>query len=97
LLASGSYHVCFSHFTLVLFGVVAVVVACVQVASMRGKDALRTFYERAKDTWSYHTRYPDLPVKHGPDVDAEKEPKVCTTTIHYILYCCKHSLSIKRL
>jgi hypothetical protein len=43
---------------------------------MRGKDALRTFYEKAKDTWSYHTRYPDLPVKHGPDVDAEKEPKV---------------------
>eukprot|EP00953_Heterococcus_sp_UTEX-ZZ885_P033318 17344-Heterococcus_DN1.PRE.4 len=53
------------------------IVCCIlRVASMRVQVALRTFYERAKDTWSYHTRYPDLPVKHDPDVDAEKEPKV---------------------
>ncbi|KAG5182382.1 hypothetical protein JKP88DRAFT_199316 [Tribonema minus] len=47
-----------------------------EVAAMRGRDALKNFYDRAKSSWSYHARYPDLPVNTGPNIDEEKEPKV---------------------
>ncbi|CAM9136351.1 unnamed protein product [Chrysoparadoxa australica] len=47
-----------------------------EVASMRGGDALKTFYDRLKDTWSYHTRYPNLKVTTGPNMEEEMEPTV---------------------
>lgn len=34
-----------------------------QVGSMRGQKVMDTFYGRLKETWSYHTHHPGLPVR----------------------------------
>lgn len=30
---------------------------------MRGQKVMDTFYDRLKETWSYHTHHPGLPVR----------------------------------
>lgn len=35
-----------------------------QVGSMRGQKVMDTFYGRLKETWSYHTHHPGLPVRN---------------------------------
>lgn len=47
-----------------------------EVASMRGQKVMDTFYGRLKETWSYHTHHPGLPVSFGPNLEAETEVKV---------------------
>ncbi|CBJ31751.1 conserved unknown protein [Ectocarpus siliculosus] len=47
-----------------------------EVASMRGQKVMDTFYDRLKETWSYHTHHPGLPVTFGPNLEAETEVKV---------------------
>ncbi|CAN0121270.1 unnamed protein product [Discosporangium mesarthrocarpum] len=47
-----------------------------EVSSMRGQRVMDNFYSRLKETWAYHTLHPGLPVAHGPNVEAEMEPKV---------------------
>lgn len=32
---------------------------------MRGQKVMDTFYDRLKETWSYHTHHPGLPVRVG--------------------------------
>ncbi|CAM9482241.1 unnamed protein product [Ascophyllum nodosum] len=44
-----------------------------EVASMRGQKVMDTFYSRLKETWSYHTHHPGLPVTHGPNLESETE------------------------
>lgn len=41
---------------------VALACVCIQVASMRGQKVMDNFYGRLKETWSYHTHHPGLPV-----------------------------------
>ena len=35
---------------------------------MRGQKVMDTFYDRLKETWSYHTHHPGLPVRVGNKV-----------------------------
>jgi splicing factor 3A subunit 3 len=46
------------------------------VEQMKGKDALKTFYEKVKETWAYHTKHPDLPIASGSNIEEEMEPAV---------------------
>mmetsp|Transcript_18773 Transcript_18773/g.27708 ORF Transcript_18773/g.27708 Transcript_18773/m.27708 type:complete len:518 (+) Transcript_18773:90-1643(+) len=47
-----------------------------EISSMRGRDAIKNFYEKANQSWNYHARHPNLPQNNGPNIEDTTEPKV---------------------
>ncbi|CAN0070527.1 unnamed protein product, partial [Phaeothamnion confervicola] len=47
-----------------------------EIAAMRGRDALKSFGERTKETLNYHARHPNIQVQNGPDLALDAEARV---------------------